>query len=704
MTTTSTLVETVSIDYEDFTEGFLTCGTCLNTYDAGQHAPKLLTCSHTLCKMCLESICSQPGVPEIGSFRCPICRELIHLPREGVINFPPSFLVNQLLDLVNRQRREVIPKCSSHVTQELLFCETCDIVFCLLCNNGSHSTINCKHTVIPFAVAIKRMSEILMYKAHQCIAKYNEAHENVTTEIHKLDQNAEQAFEDINRTFQEIINLVERRRQDVLSIAKKMKQDKVNILENQLRLIEGEKAKIEAECDDYSHQVDLRNITKKIEELNEKIDSINGLLEPRENCFIRYEHLHNSAVNSIQTAVNSFGTVRSSKTFPPLCEANIGKCVAKLRTSANIITYDYAGSRQRFGGDPVTAELRCLTDESNVPVKIVDKNDGTYEAQFIAPKGGKYCLLVSIFGRPIKTYPLEFEATLQINPICIYGSRGNEQHAFLQPVAIAISETNDQIYVLDTGNCRVKILSQNDCNNSPFTCVSHIDGLDRSVTGMALVPESGTILVSNWSTRTISELTDTGKVLRYFSHRDLREPTHLCVNSQREIIVADNGAQAVFIFHPCGKVNRRLVNSANGTSKAGGMSNVGSGIGNSKGFGVIGAITMGPDDEIIVAESRIKIYSKDGSTLLREIASDSWGKGDTYGGLCYDKKGHLLATKSERGKVYVQVYDYYSGHLKLTIDSMDAKLKRASGLATTNDYHVIVVDLGNDCIKKYRYH
>lgn len=29
--TTSTLVETVSINYEDFTEGFLTCGTCLYT-------------------------------------------------------------------------------------------------------------------------------------------------------------------------------------------------------------------------------------------------------------------------------------------------------------------------------------------------------------------------------------------------------------------------------------------------------------------------------------------------------------------------------------------------------------------------------------------------------------------------------------------------------------------------------------------------
>lgn len=138
MMASSTLVETVSINYEDFTEGFLTCSTCLYTYDEGEHAPKLLTCSHTVCKICLERITSLSNVRESGSFRCPICRETIALPRGGVSALPPSFLVNQLLDLVQRQRREVIPKCSSHVTQELLFCEACDCVFCSICTGGTH--------------------------------------------------------------------------------------------------------------------------------------------------------------------------------------------------------------------------------------------------------------------------------------------------------------------------------------------------------------------------------------------------------------------------------------------------------------------------------------------------------------------------------------------------------------------------------------
>ena len=51
----------------------------------------------------------------------------------GVGAFPPSFLVNQLLDLMARQRREIVPKCATHMSQELLFCETCDTIFCMMC-------------------------------------------------------------------------------------------------------------------------------------------------------------------------------------------------------------------------------------------------------------------------------------------------------------------------------------------------------------------------------------------------------------------------------------------------------------------------------------------------------------------------------------------------------------------------------------------
>lgn len=64
-------------------------------------------------------------------------------------------------------------------SQILYTCETCDVIFCVLCQNGaSHKPINeesknCEHTVVPYAVAIKRMAEILIYKANECLSKVN---------------------------------------------------------------------------------------------------------------------------------------------------------------------------------------------------------------------------------------------------------------------------------------------------------------------------------------------------------------------------------------------------------------------------------------------------------------------------------------------------------------------------------------------------
>ena len=75
MNLSSTLVETVSIDYEDFNESFLTCSTCLCNYDGGDHNPKLLPCSHTICIECLTRIVAT--FARDSQFRCPICRSVL---------------------------------------------------------------------------------------------------------------------------------------------------------------------------------------------------------------------------------------------------------------------------------------------------------------------------------------------------------------------------------------------------------------------------------------------------------------------------------------------------------------------------------------------------------------------------------------------------------------------------------------------------
>jgi tripartite motif-containing protein 2/3 len=68
-----------------------------------------------------------------------------------------------------------------------------------------------------------------------------------------------------------------------------------------------------------------------------------------------------------------------------------------------------------------------------------------------------------------------------------------------------------------------------------------------------------------------------------------------------------------------------------------------------------------------------------------------------------DGEDRIIATRSEKNRNYVQVLRFTEGTLISTIDSHDSRLKRPSSMAVTSDHHIIVVDLGNDCVKKYRY-
>ncbi|ESO91335.1 hypothetical protein LOTGIDRAFT_182605, partial [Lottia gigantea] len=674
----STLVETVSINYDDFNDSFLTCGTCLCLYDSVEHNPKLLPCSHTVCKHCLERIVAAQNL-DTGSFRCPICRENIHLPQGGVIAFPPSFLVNQLLDLMASQRRDVVPKCSVHSNQELLFCETCDIVFCSLCSDNNHNGRGAsEHTVIPFAIAIKRMSEILLYKAHLCIKNLNGAYENISDELRSLEQSVDKTLDSINRSFQDVMTIIEKRRHECLQWVRKIREDKRTVLKEQLDLIQAEKDKVQLDCGNLEYQVEVRNITKRISDLNEKLDSTSNLAEPRENAFIKYEFKHNDSLKQIETAVAKFGQIKISTTFPALCTGKIGEAISHLRSSAQVMTVDYHGNPRLTGSDPVTADLR--TDKGVlVESKVKDNDNGTYDIIFVPPTLGRLKLSVNIFNRAIKNSPFMIEVSDHINPVWKLGSRGSGIDNLNQPVRIA-SGPNGLIFVLDTGNSRIKII------NSDGQVEKHIGpiGLEnQSATGLCLMNE-GNLAVINWRSKQVSIITPEGELVRQFTTTEFVEPTDIAVNSRGEIIVADSGASKIFIFGSAGN----LITTFGSKGIKDGQ------------FKLISSVTVGKCDEIFVTDHRIQVFSKDGK--FSRCLSDS-GKGQ-YGGIVVDNGGLLLATKTEKGRSFVQVMIMNSnGKLHNIIDSNEEKLKRPSGIAILPNFHVVVADLGNDCVKKYRY-
>ena len=190
----------------------------------------------------------------------------------------------------------------------------------------------------------------------------------------RLDHNADSAFEQVNARFQAALDSIEAKRTEVLSEVKRKKEEKKKVLEDQLGIIRAEKSKVDADVKAMQHQVEVRNITKKISDLNCKLDMVSTLSEPRENSYIEYISEAEKDLQDLQEIVLKMGQIKTSKTFPSLCRVAMDTAIANLETVARLTTINYEGEVQNMGGDPVTA-IGNLHNKSRPCLSCLNKKE-----------------------------------------------------------------------------------------------------------------------------------------------------------------------------------------------------------------------------------------------------------------------------------------------------------------------------------------
>ncbi|XP_030839372.1 tripartite motif-containing protein 59-like [Strongylocentrotus purpuratus] len=107
----------------------LECPVCLNTFTD----PKILSCSHTYCKTCLDNLLVYHGKDQM--LRCPVCRAETQVPNQEVSKLPASLALKSLIEDMKTQYQLCTNCKSQDKPQATVYCQDCGKYFCSTCHN-----------------------------------------------------------------------------------------------------------------------------------------------------------------------------------------------------------------------------------------------------------------------------------------------------------------------------------------------------------------------------------------------------------------------------------------------------------------------------------------------------------------------------------------------------------------------------------------
>ncbi|NXQ97769.1 TRI59 protein, partial [Sagittarius serpentarius] len=104
----------------------LTCSICYGIFED----PRVLPCSHTFCRNCLEGVIQLSSNFSIWRplrvpLKCPNCRSLVEIPAAGTESLPINFALKAIIEKYQQEDHSDVATCSEHHRQPLN-------VYCLL--------------------------------------------------------------------------------------------------------------------------------------------------------------------------------------------------------------------------------------------------------------------------------------------------------------------------------------------------------------------------------------------------------------------------------------------------------------------------------------------------------------------------------------------------------------------------------------------
>ncbi|XP_050397963.1 E3 ubiquitin-protein ligase TRIM56-like [Patella vulgata] len=126
------------------------CSICLNEFQQ----PKIIDCQHSFCLNCLEDYINK--VSTNNQFPCPLCRNTVSIPTDGVMGFASNVDVQQ--ELASDICKTEVPPCDvckTGVDSEFR-CEDCEQYLCKSCRTTHDGLKSCRgHVILDVRVALQ---------------------------------------------------------------------------------------------------------------------------------------------------------------------------------------------------------------------------------------------------------------------------------------------------------------------------------------------------------------------------------------------------------------------------------------------------------------------------------------------------------------------------------------------------------------------
>ncbi|KAG7215612.1 hypothetical protein INR49_022138 [Caranx melampygus] len=197
----------------------LTCSVCYSLFSD----PRVLPCSHTFCKTCLDNLLQVSTNNSIWRplrlpLKCPNCRNVMELPPAGVDALPTNVSLRAIIEKYQRDNEPRPPSCQEHSRQPLnMYCIQDRQLICGLCLTvGQHQGHPIDDLQAAFIREKQTPSQLLAGLSDQRWQQVCELGELLEQEKARCDGLVRQDRQEVNQFFQSLEVVLAKKRQAYL--------------------------------------------------------------------------------------------------------------------------------------------------------------------------------------------------------------------------------------------------------------------------------------------------------------------------------------------------------------------------------------------------------------------------------------------------------------------------------------------------------